>query len=294
MSHGCSSESAKKLFLLIYLLIAGAFHLPAEAGEPPVQPPSYSYLEDTYDFHTGIFSQQLNTQIAVTRDPSLPGTLIDFESIFGLPDRQNRPWFEFNWRPGTYSTLRFIYFDTERSGTRSISKDIRFGEVTFIAPSTVSAFNSARYYWLSYQYLFLRNVFNEFGISPGVMVADIKSRLSLQAAGVNGGTDPGSERNKEVSFIAPIPLLGLYLSSQFMPRLFLKNTVRVMVVSWGGYAANLFNYSINFEYNPFKNWGIGTGYSFSRLEITKGFINFNGTFTSESKGGLLYLKYFFS
>jgi hypothetical protein len=213
--------------------------------------------------------------------------LIDLENNFGLPNRQTRPWFEFNYRPGSHSSVKFIYFDSERSGSNTITEDIHFGERTFIAPSEVSAFNSARYYWLSYQILILRNASNEFGISPGIMVADVTSRLSLQSAGGGGGS-------KQISFIAPIPLLGLYLSSQFMPRVFLRNMVRVLDINMGDYAASLFNYTISVDYNPSRNWGIGAGYFFNRLEITKGFINYNGSFIANSSGGQLYVKYFFS
>lgn len=258
----------------------------AAAPEPSTQPPSYSYLADTYDIHAGVYFPQLSTQILVNQDPSLPGTFIDLENNFGLPDRQARPWLEFNYRPGTYSTIRFIYFDTERSGTREITRDIRLGDRTFTAPSTLSAYNAARYYWLSYQFLILRDVFNEFGISPGIMVADVKSRLSLQSPAAPGGS-------KEVSFLSPIPLLGLYLSSQFMPRVFLKNTVRVLDINAGDYEASLFNYTISVDYNPLHNWGIGAGYFFNHLEIKKGFINYNGSFIAKSDGGMVYLKYFF-
>jgi hypothetical protein len=167
-----------------------------------------------------------------------------------------------------------------------IDKDIRFGERVFIAPSAVRASNAARYYWLSYQYLFLRNVFNEFGISPGIMVADVTTELSLRT--------PGASESKDVSFLSPIPLLGLYLSSQFMPQVFLKNMVRVLDINAGDYTASLFNYTVSIDYNPYRSWGIGAGYFFNRLEIKKGFINYNGTFIANSSGGLLYVKYFFS
>lgn len=286
MNDAHHESTARKACIFLSLLHTIAF-LPLNAmQEPSLQPPTYSYLADTYDFHAGIFFPQLSTQILVNQNPSLPGTVIDLENNFGLPDHQARPWFEFNYRSGTHSTLRFIYFDTERSGTKEISRDIRFGDRTFTAPSTLSAYNAARYYWLSYQFLILRNVFNEFGVSPGIMVADVTSRLSLQSPASDGGS-------KEVSFLTPIPLLGLYLSSQFMPRAFLKNTVRVMDINSGDYAASLFNYTISVDYNPLHNWGIGVGYFFNHLEIKKGFINYNGAFIAKSNGGMVYLKYFY-
>jgi hypothetical protein len=259
------------------------------ADEPSPKATNYSYLSDNYDFHAGVFFPQLETEILVNSDPSLPGTLINLEKNFGLPNRQTRGWFEFNYRSSSHSTIRFIYFDTDRSGTNTIGQDIHFGERTFTAPAEVRASNSTRYYWLSYQILILRNVYNEFGISPGIMVADVTSSLTLKTA-----APQNIDRTKEIAFIAPIPILGLYLSSQFLPRTFLRNTIRVLDITMGDYAASLFNYTITVDYNPYTNWGIGAGYFFNRLEITKGFINFNGSYIANSNGLELYLKYFFS
>jgi hypothetical protein len=184
--------------------------------------------------------------------------------------------------------------EIKRSATKTVDKEIQFGDRNFSANATLDVFVNTQYYLLAYRYSFVRNNYNEFGASIGFNVANISSGLSFasEASGVNISTAAAAGGSKETTFLAPVPLLGLFFSSQVLPKTFIRNTIQYMDVNASGINFKALNYLINLDYNPWKNIGLGVGVYANRIEVQGG-TGLEGKFTTNYAGTQFYVRYFY-
>lgn len=163
----------KKLF---YFLILSSFCLPIQAqitAEIPVQH-SLPSLQETssedfqdYDVNelpwharrfkvtAGAFFPVNNTQIQVRTNNGKHGTEIDLEDDLGFSKSSSSFMGTFDWRISRRSRLGFEYFALDRSSSKTLQKEIDFGEHTYEINTRVSAFFDVQIARIAYGYAFL-------------------------------------------------------------------------------------------------------------------------------------------
>jgi hypothetical protein len=271
------------------LLGAGRAQAFEEVGPPPRV---FSYIEDRFSINLGVMHTYLNTQVQVNRNNLLPGTFFDVESDLGLEGDQIRFFGDAMYRIGKHASFRATYLDLARSHRKTISKDIRFGDTVFAANSTVTASITSKNYLVNYQYSFVRNARQEFGLTAGFNIADISTSLRLDADVTGPVTTREGSRSREANFLAPVPLVGIFLSSQILARTFFRNSIQYMDIDAGGYSFKALNYIVGIDYNPMPNFGVGAGVYANRIQVDKGG-NVNGRFLNQVTGTQFYLRYFY-
>lgn len=252
----------------------------------------FPYFDERGSIGLGIMHPSLSSQIQVNPGGSLPGTFIDFEKDFGLETGQVRFFGDLNYRVSPVSSFRLTYLEIARKSTKAIDRDIEIGDRTFSANATLDISLSTRYYLLAYRYSFVRNAFVEFGGSAGLNIADNSTSVQLNTLFTGPTASTGSSRGKDVGFIAPVPLVGLFFSAQVLPQLFLRNTFLYVDGDVGGFSFKALNYIITLDYNVSPSVSLGVGAYTNRLEVNKG-AGIDGRFVTLINSPLAYARYNF-
>lgn len=141
------------------------------------------------------------------------GTEVNFEDELGLTDRKTLPYLLMGLRLGERWRLEFEYYELNRTGTSTIQRDVRWGDLVFPASSEVSSRFDSDIYRLSAGYSFYRSPIAEIGGAFGFHVTDFALALSSQGSGPQGRTFQSEQTDERV----PLPTLGLYGTYMLSP-----------------------------------------------------------------------------
>jgi hypothetical protein len=177
-------------------LVLGIGVSPAFADETaPVHP----VLHDRFYFGVGAFVPRMTTTAQLDSTSLGVGTNVDFEKALGMPAREVVPDFFARYRFDERWRIDAEYFAVNRSGNRTVDRDIQWGDHVFPANTQLNStfdFSDTR---VSVGYSFFRTADKEAGAGFGFHVA--KYRTSLSAAVVG---------NESGDTLAPLPVLSAY------------------------------------------------------------------------------------
>jgi hypothetical protein len=223
--------------------------------------------EQRYWIELGAFAPDVNSTVRIdSKLTGRSGTLIDFEDDLDLSDRKTLPTLLLGMRLGENWRVEFEYFELKRSGSKSISRDLSFGDSDFNVGATLDSEFGSTVYRLSGGYSFLKTPEAEIGGVLGLHVTDFTVALSGQAS-VNGSAIALRSERKEQ--LAPLPTLGLYGSYAFSPSWAIGARADFFSVKVDEYRGRLLNLQANVRYNFNKNWALSLGYRSDdyRLEV---------------------------
>lgn len=235
----------------------------------------------------GIFFPTNNTEVEVGSNNGQFGNLIDFEKDLGF--KKNTVSFAgaFEWRISRRSRLGAEYFYLKRTSTKTLQKEIEFGDHTYPVDATVSAFLDNQIYRITYGYAFISKPAYEIGalIGAHIMFADVGLKLE--------GATAQAEYRDNFDFTAPLPDLGLW-------------TEIVLAKNWGLYVnANYFalkvndidgrilSYNVSVLYNVYKNFSLTAGYTGLNIRVDAEKERLNGFFKWGYNGPTLTATYAF-
>ena len=134
------------------------------------------------------------------------GSDVDYDDTFGIGDF-DRFRAEASWRIAPRHLLRAMYFQNNRSASRSVERDISFGDETFPLGATVNARSELTVAQLSYEYAFLRR--DNYELAGGIGVHYVDMGLGLDATLVAQGGTASRSLDENAATQAPLPVLGL-------------------------------------------------------------------------------------
>lgn len=251
-------------------------------------PAAAQSLDDRFWVQGAGYWADIDTQARVTSVlGTQAGTEIDFESDLDLDERDVLPSFSAGWRV----TPRFIvagdYYALDRSGSRSIERDLVFDDVVFPASATVSSTMATDIYRLTLGYAFIKNEKVEAGASLGLHATDVE--ISLQGeASVGGATATSSVRQKE--FLAPLPTLGVFANWEVAPKVMVNGRVDYMSLGYGDYDGSITNAQIQVSYRLTRHVGVGAMYRFVKYEVGVEKDDWTGELDYEFSGPSLFLE----
>jgi hypothetical protein len=185
-----------------------------------------------------------------------------------------------NWR------LEFEYYELKRSATRTIDRDIEWGDVTFPASAQISSQFDSTVYRLTGGYSFYRTPVAEAGAAFGLHVTDFTLGLSGQGTGPAGTGFQSEQRDQ----LVPLPTLGAYGSFKLSEQWILRGRVDFLSLEYENYDGSLVNWLAAISWRPARNWGLGLGYRYVDYKLESTEPDFRGEVNYRFKGPTFYVE----
>jgi hypothetical protein len=257
--------------------------------------PAEQLLQDRFavDIGTYLVSSNLNAGLKGTANTT--GQQINFDQAFGTNAEQTRWRLDALWRITERQHLRFMYFDNDIRHTRTIDRNLEWGDYTFLAGGQVTAEQKFQVYELSYEFAFLRGDNYEIVASGGVHYDDLTLKLSGNASlTVDTPMGPVEQsatfETKQSSVPAPLPVLGLRGDWAVSDHVYLDASGQVFKLSYDGINGNWSDLRAGATWMFNHHFGIGVGYDrfATHVDVTKR--SFNGRLNAGYQGALIYVR----
>jgi hypothetical protein len=263
--------------LAIALMCAAAV---VRADESP------NILTDPFQLSLGTYLVNTDTIVELDGDTQ-KGSIVNWENTFGGGD-VSRFRIDGHWRFGDTDRhkLRFLWFSSTTSRSKTIEKDIEWGDQTYPASAKVGAEVKFDIYELAYEYAFLKHDTWELNGTFGLHLASMSLGLKAKSAESNGTLD--FDQHKEGTLDAPLPVVGLRGIWQLPHNFYIDAQGQYFSVSIDQYDGNVQDYRIIATWQP-KRWlGVGLGYNRFAVDIDVGKDRFNGSLNWKYKGPMLF------
>ena len=259
----------KKALISTFAALAA---LPAAAADP--------LYEQGVSARLGAFFSTADTSLRVDAANGALGTSISLEDDFGMAKDKTLPTFDATWRINPRHRIELGYVRLARDAEKTISGEIRFGDVVFPVSSNVKSTFDSDVWRLTYGWSFYREGGNELALLLGLHVTSFET--SLRTA--SGALAETADRT------VPLPTIGLQGSWAFDPQWRVGGWVQVFALNYNDYEGSMVNGAFTAEYRINRNLAVGAGYAVYdyNLDVTKG--RARGSFEYQFAGPVLYLN----
>jgi hypothetical protein len=250
----------------------------AEAASTAEVIPNHPALNDRFSFDLGGFYFQTSTQASLAGSSGGGGVFIDFENALGLEERNWGGIGGFLWRMTERWRLEGEYFQLDRSASRTLSKQIEWGNQVYPVGATVNSsydFSDAR---VGVGYSFFKRRDKELGVGVGLHVATFKA--SIQSSGV------GAEA---ADVLAPLPVLSFYGAFALTDQWAVRMRGDWLSLSYDAYSGDVRNMAIDVLYQPFRHVGFGLGMRSLAIDLTVDKADWVGRARTVFTGPTLYM-----
>ena len=258
-----------------------AFITPALAAESP--------LDARFSLDVGWFFLSTDTQVRVDgENTQLPGSDIDFDSTFGVDD-EDRLRLDAMWRFSSTSkhAIHALWFENNRRGTRTMTRDVNFGDETFPIDATVKAETNFTVAELYYDYAFVRKDSFEFAAGGGLHMLDMG--LSLDGTISGGGGSASGSVSQSASTSAPLPVIGARGLWRLSDKFYASVQGQFFYVESGGYTGSLSDLKGLLVWQVKPHFGVGIGYDSFRFHFkVEDEGNFNGRLRFGYGGAMIF------
>ena len=154
-----------------------------------------SVLDDSFTFSLGTYIVDTDTDVQLNGDAGEAGTPINWNKTFG-EGSLTRIRFDGQWRFGDSQRhkLRGLWFDSDRSDSQTIDRDIEFGGEVFPVSTKLKGELKYQIFELAYEYAYLRRDTYELSASIGAYYVGFDSNLSAKVA--TTGTTSWTRHNR--------------------------------------------------------------------------------------------------
>lgn len=246
------------------IFVSGAMLIAAAAA--PVFADDRGPVDQDFQLSVGGFFMSSDTRVRLDGEAQT-GTDVDWESEFDLKDKDNVRIDAF-WRFAERHKLRLMVFENNRSGSRTLTRDIEFGDTTYPVTTTVEAGLDQGIYEIAYEYAFMRQEGLELSGSFGIHAIELTASLRGDVSGPGGGT---AEAVEEASTTGPLPVLGFRVLWNMGNNFYLDGLAQFFYIQFDNYDGRLYDYKAGVTWFPARNFGVGIGYNsfVTRLEVEK-------------------------
>jgi hypothetical protein len=272
--------------------------IPVEKSLPNLQndldTPPQDYDPEDLPWHArrfkvtaGVFFPTNNTEVEVGSNNGNFGNLIDFEKDLGFSKNTTSFAGAFEWRISRRSRLGAEYFYLKRTATKTLQKDIEFGDHTYPINATVSAFLDNQIYRITYGYAFISKPTYEIGalIGAHIMLADVGLRLE--------GATAQAEYRDNFDFTAPLPDLGLWSEIVLAKKWGLYVNANYFALKINDIDGRILSYNLSVLYNVYKNLSLTAGYTGLNIRVDVEKERLNGFFKWGYNGPTITATYAF-
>lgn len=254
---------------------------PAAAGTAAVD-----LLSNPFQVTLGTFVVDTDTRVELDGQAGT-GTVVNLERTFG-DDDATRVRLDVAWRFAERHKLRAMAFDARADRSRTIDREIEWGEEVYPVGTEVKLDREFHVYELAYEYAFLRRDSWEVGASAGLHWTSVSFDLSarLEVAGQPGTTRSASQ---EASLDLPLPVFGLRGLWNPAGDFWLDGAAQLFSLSYDAYDGHLYDFRLAVLWQPKKWLGIGLGYNAFRVNLDVDKQRFRGSLEWKYGGPQLFL-----
>jgi hypothetical protein len=264
-----------------WLLLACAYSCgTVRAGEGP--------FEDQLTFDLGTYFMSSQTSIRADELDGIDlGTRFRIEDVFEMQDEAVFR-LEGAWRFKPRHALRLMYFDSSRSRTENIDRDLEFGDASFPLGASVKLRYDFTVTELAYRYSLVRKDNFELGGSIGVHNIDFGTRLSATLAAPAGQGSVSAEESASTN--APLPVFGLGMTWHLARDVYLLAHAQYFQIEYGDFDGRLMDYQAGLLWQFSEHFGVGAAYNSFMLEVSADDAAFRGELDWEYSGPQLFLR----
>lgn len=216
-------------------------------------------LEAKFIVDVGYFFMSTDMRVRVDGETADEvGSDVDFDDTFGIGNF-DRFRADVSWRIAPRHLIRGMYFQNNRSGTRSIEREVEFDNQTFPVGASVDAHSELTIAQLSYEYAFLQRGTYELAAGIGVHYVDIG--LSLDATITGGGSQVSRSAEGSASTQAPLPVLGLRGLWELPHNFYITAQVQYFYIQLDPYSGSLIDLKASLVWQFSDHVGVGLGYN---------------------------------
>ena len=239
-----------------------------------------------FTIQLGAFSAQASTNVRLDSDRGGGiGTDINLESDLNLADRKTLPDLEFLWRINPRHGIEGSYVRLNRSGSRTISGEINWGEISFPVNTEVNSTFDSDVWRVAYRYSPIDDGRgNELAFLFGAHYTTIKTSLS-------GPGGLGLSQSASVDF--PLPTVGVRGGWRFADSWRLSGFAQLLKLKIGDYDGGLYNGAVAVEWAFLPQAYAGLGYNYYKYTLTSTKEHTRGEFDFRFDGPALYVAWAF-
>jgi hypothetical protein len=182
------------------------------------------------------------------------GAIIDWEDVFGLPERTSSFRVEAHFKLSPRHRFRASYFQTARSADRQlIDEEIRWGELLIPVDVSVNSKWDTKVIRADYRFSAIHSDRVDLGVALGVYLLKLDSSVGINDTPLNTNTTQS----------VPLPMIGLDVEWDFARNFVFKGGFQLMGLKIGDETkldGNWAELRARVEWMPLRNFGLGAGY----------------------------------
>jgi hypothetical protein len=251
------------------------------AGEGP--------FEDQFTFDLGTYFMGSQTSIRADELDGIDlGTRFRIEDVFEMQD-ETVFRLEGAWRFKPRHALRLMYFDSSRSRTDTIDRNIEFGDEQYPVGASVKLQYDFTVTELAYRYSLMTRDNFELGGSVGVHNIDFGLKLSATLSAPVGQGSYSAEESASTN--APLPVFGLNMTWHLAKDVYLLAHAQYFQIEYGDLDGRLMDYQASVLWQFSEHFGVGAAYNSFMLEVgANDADSFRGELDWEYSGPQLFLR----
>lgn len=233
-----------------------------EAKQEPA--PQRTAFGETFGLRAGgLIASAIDTSAELGVRGTARGTEFNFERELGLAKETDSFRFDAYWRIDRRNRIDAGYFNLTRTGSRTLQRDIEWGDTTFPVGTTVSSSLDTRIIPVRYSHSFVATDTVDAGLGLGIYYMELNVGLTGSALGLSQSFDTP----------VPLPVLSAHAAWEFLPRLQLVGLLQAFYVDLEGASTierlrgRVIDATAGLEYSPLDNLGIGAGVNYFEIAV---------------------------
>ena len=260
----------------VLLFLTGFMCMPAYAASDP-------WGDSPFTLQLGGFRADTDTTVRLDSTTLGRGTELNFEDDLGIKDSKTLPEFSFLWRINPRHGIEGSYVTLNRSGSRTISRTIQFGDVIYPVSTTVNSKFDSDVFRVAYRYSPINENGNELALLLGAHYTTFDVAISSALGTLS----------ESASLDVPLPTIGARGRLRIADNWRLSGFAQLLKLKVGDYDGSLVNASAGIEWMFLPQAYVGLGYTYYRYDLESEKNNARGEFTYRFSGPALYLGFAF-
>jgi hypothetical protein len=245
-----------------------------------------SPITDRFYVRGTFFNPAITTQLRIDGEspgaglPRAPGTTVSGERDLGLRGRVPEGRIEIMFRLRERNRLRVDYFGTNRDGNQVISRQIQFGNETFLPADRVTSSLDFRQFALTYTYSLVRTDRLEFGFGIAAHFLEADARGAVDARALR----------QEVSGAGVFPTIPVDFTWRISRRFAFTARGQYFRAAVSGFQGSIGDYHGDLQYRWKDNFSLGAGYTTMKWSLDVNDASFPGAFRLNVRGPEAFFK----
>jgi hypothetical protein len=254
-----SLSFSARLPVALLVLMSGLSPARVEAQEV------VNHLYDKFQFGASAAAVVLSSDIRIDNADGSAGTDIDLGDI-GISKTTFSPAVVASWRPGKRHELQLGYLYVSRSGDKTLTEDISFGDTSFTVGAEIKSKFSAPTLALNYRFAFMAKENTQIGFQVGVGALFFGIDLDALAGVGNDTTTVSYSANKNLT--GPTATLGLFGNFRAGDHWYFGVNAGALGASISGITATIWSGGGDARYFFNDHWALSGGWTINGFKIS--------------------------